>query len=154
MRTLSLVCAKRISDSDTADLLAPATDSRISSLVKFPKALAERRCHVHHSGKPFLQIVDEFLLLNKHRWGEIETEAAGATGYRLSDRAIAADWTDFHRTHATLEIVSVEENLRAGASGYRHGFWPICAAGVNSAHDMCVSTKGVPLTLRKLLRGS
>jgi hypothetical protein len=52
----------------------------------------------------------------------METEAAGATGYRLRDRVIAADWTDFHRTHATLEIVSVDENLQAGASGYRMSF--------------------------------
>jgi hypothetical protein len=52
----------------------------------------------------------------------METEAAGATGYRLRDRVIAADWMDFHRAHATLEIVSVEENLRAGASGYRMSF--------------------------------
>jgi hypothetical protein len=86
------------------------------------KPLTERRCHVHHSGKPFLQIVDEFLLLNNHRWDDMETEAAGATGYRLRDRVIAADWADFHRTHATLEIVSAEENLQAGANGYRMSF--------------------------------
>jgi hypothetical protein len=86
------------------------------------KPLAERRCNVHHDGKPFLQIVDEFLLSNKHRWQDMETEAAGATGYRLRDRVIAADWTTFHRNHATLEIVSPEENLQAGASGYQMSF--------------------------------
>jgi hypothetical protein len=86
------------------------------------KPLTERRCHVHHSRKPFLQIVDEFLLLNQHRWDCMETEAAGATGYRLRDRAIATDWTDFHRAHAKLEIVSAEENLQAGANGYRMTF--------------------------------
>jgi hypothetical protein len=52
----------------------------------------------------------------------METEAAGATGYRLRDRVIAADWTDFHRTHATLEVVSPEENLQAGTSGYHMSF--------------------------------
>jgi hypothetical protein len=86
------------------------------------KPLTERRCHVHHSVKPFLQIVDEFLCLNRDRWDDMETEASGATGYRLIDRIIAADWMDFHRTHATLEIVSAEENLKAGASGYRMSF--------------------------------
>jgi hypothetical protein len=86
------------------------------------KPLSERRCHVHHSGKPFLQIVDEFLRLNQHRWDGMETEAAGPTGYRLRDRAIATEWADFHRAHATLEIVSAEENLRAGANGYRMTF--------------------------------
>lgn len=86
------------------------------------KPLTERRCEVHHSVKPFLQIVDEFLLSNQHRWDEMETEAAGATGYRLRDRAMAADWASFHRTHATLEIVSPEENRALGASGYRMSF--------------------------------
>lgn len=86
------------------------------------KPLTERRCQVHHSVKPFLQIVDEFLLSNQHRWHEMETEAAGATGYRLRDTAIAADWASFHRTHATLEIVSPEENRALGAGGYRMSF--------------------------------
>ena len=86
------------------------------------KPLAERRCHVHHSGKPFLQIVDEFLVSNKHRWHDMETEAASATGYRLRERVIAADWMDFHRTQATLEVVTPEENLQAGTSGYLMSF--------------------------------
>ncbi|MCK1443404.1 DUF3223 domain-containing protein [Bradyrhizobium sp. 48] len=86
------------------------------------KPLTERRCEVHHSVKPFLQLIDEFLLSNVHQWPEMETEAAGATGYRLRDRAIATDWIDFHRTHATLEIVSPEENRQLGTSGYRMSF--------------------------------
>jgi hypothetical protein len=86
------------------------------------KPLAERRCHVHHSVKPFLQIVDEFLISNKHRWNNMETESAGDTGYRLRDRVVAVDWADFHRTHATLEVVSPEENLQAGKSGYHMSF--------------------------------
>lgn len=86
------------------------------------KPLAERRCHIHHNGKPFLQIVDEFLLSNKHRWNDMVTESAGDTGYRLCDRVVAVDWTDFHRTHARLEVVSPKENLQAGKGGYQMSF--------------------------------
>lgn len=78
--------------------------------------------HVHHDGKPFLQIVDEFLLANLARWYLMETEAAGSTGYRLRDRGIAAEWAEFHRTHAILATISPEENLKAGAGGYRMQF--------------------------------
>ena len=86
--------------------------------------LVEGRSHVHHSGKPFLQIVDEFLKANAHRWDNMETEAAGTTGYRLRDRAIAADWQKFHSEHAKLEIVSPKANLQAGSAGYRMTFSP------------------------------
>lgn len=78
--------------------------------------------HVHHAGKPFVQIADEFLLANAHRWSTIETESAGATGYRLRDRSVAAEWFDFHRAHAKFEVVSPSENMQIGASGYRMRF--------------------------------
>jgi hypothetical protein len=81
--------------------------------------LSRRGFHVHHSGKPFVQIVDEFLIANAHRWHVMETEAAGATGYRLRDRTIALHWAAFHRVHATLEVLTQEENRALGASGYR-----------------------------------
>jgi hypothetical protein len=118
MAALRTEIAQQITDHKTKRF---ASGSAVLSAIS-GKPLTERRCHVHHSGKPFLQIVDEFLLLNKHRWVNMETEAAGATGYRLRDRVIAVDWSYFHRAHATLEIVSAEENLQAGASGYRMSF--------------------------------
>lgn len=90
--------------------------------------IAEHRTkgqHVHHAGKPFLQIVDEFLIANRHRWHAMETEAAGSTGYRLCDRRIAADWAAFHRVEATLEVVTAAVNLSSGAGGYKMRFVPL-----------------------------
>lgn len=87
--------------------------------------LDRKSSHVHHAGdRPFLRLVDEFLEKNRDRWATIETEAAGIIGYRLSDRALAADWATFHRRRAKLEIVSVSANLKAGVGGYRTKFDP------------------------------
>jgi hypothetical protein len=99
-----------------------ALRTEIAEQIAGHRAEGARHGHVHHAGKPFLQIVDEFLVANEHRWAEMETEAAGVTGYRLRDRTIAADWQDFHRKHAKLVIISAKANLQAGSGGYRMTF--------------------------------
>jgi hypothetical protein len=43
LRILSRICAKRISDSDTADLLLPALDSRVCGTISSPDPRAMRR---------------------------------------------------------------------------------------------------------------
>jgi hypothetical protein len=86
--------------------------------------VARKGMHVHHAGKPFVQIADEWLTQNAARWSEMETESAGATGYKFQGRAIAADWQAFHAANATLEIISAEENLSLGAGGYQMRFVP------------------------------
>lgn len=83
---------------------------------------AGRGGHVHHTGKPFIQIVDEFLVFNANRWWQMDTESAGATGYRLRDRVIAAAWSDYHRAVAVLAMTTPQQNLSLGASGYKMRF--------------------------------
>jgi hypothetical protein len=77
------------------------------------------QCDVHHSGKPFVQIADEFLEMNRHVWCGIETESVGKTGHRLLDRNIAAAWADFHRANSVLQITSRKVNQKIGSGGYR-----------------------------------
>ena len=86
------------------------------------KRLEPRRCHIHHQGIAFLQIVDEFLTANAHRWQAFETEGAGNTGYRLTDRRLAAEWFSFHESRAQLQAVASNVNLQAGAGGYKMKF--------------------------------
>jgi hypothetical protein len=49
----------------------------------------------------------------------MEPESIGKTGYRLLDRNIAAEWVDFHRANAVLQIASRKANQEIGSSGYR-----------------------------------
>ena len=78
--------------------------------------------HMHHAGKPFLQIADEWLLANATRWHRLDVDITNAYGYRLRDRAIAMDWQEFHRVHAMLELIPAKENMSIGAGGYQMRF--------------------------------
>lgn len=83
---------------------------------------AGRGGHVHHAGKPFLQIADEFLIAHSALWWQMEMEAAGATGYRLKDRHIAAIWCAFHGSNVVFTMLTPQQNLALGASGYKMRF--------------------------------
>lgn len=80
--------------------------------------------HIHHLGKPFVQITDEWLMLNRHLWHSIEVDITEAHGYQLRDRDLAADWQAFHKTNARLKLIPAKENLSAGAGGYLARFVP------------------------------
>lgn len=49
-------------------------------------------------------------------------ESAGLTGYRLSDRGLAANWSHFHRANAVLELLTPEQNISIGSGGYKMRF--------------------------------
>lgn len=105
--------------SRTAKILAALRFEITEQILAFRQG---RGGHVHHDGKPFLQIADEFLLLHSNLWFQMDTEAAGATGYRLKDRGIATSWAEFHKSNALLVMLTPQQNLALGANGYKMRF--------------------------------
>jgi hypothetical protein len=64
--------------------------------------------HVHHDGKAFKQLLDEWLAL---RGGAPELVHGDLHDY-FRDPADEASWRDYHRRHAVLVAVTVEEHKR------------------------------------------
>ena len=76
-----------------------------------------KRLVVDHSGKPFAQIVDEFL--DGDELSSLKVRYSKGT-FRLSTRAMSKAWRAFHDSEATLEGLCVKCNCSLGSRGYRH----------------------------------
>jgi hypothetical protein len=72
---------------------------------------------VDHSGKPFAQIVDEFL--DGAALSSLKVRFCKGT-FRLSTRAMSKAWRAFHDEEATLEGLCAKCNCSLGSRGYRH----------------------------------
>jgi hypothetical protein len=76
-----------------------------------------KRMVVDHSGKPFAQIVDEFLSANNTTLSSLKVRFHKGT-FRL--RAMGKAWRAFHDGEATLEGLCAQCNGSLGSRGYRH----------------------------------
>jgi len=68
--------------------------------------------HVHHDGKPFRQILNEWLAA---RGGAVPELIHGDLHDYFRDPADAVSWREHHKQHAVLRLVSVEEHKRIHA---------------------------------------
>jgi hypothetical protein len=69
------------------------------------------RCEVevHHQGKSFSDLVNEFLRLAGVRLEDVETVDAGI-GRDFADPKLKREWVEFHRKHAKLAILPRERH--------------------------------------------
>ncbi len=78
------------------------------------RPITRRTSHVHHAGKPFAKIVDEFI---EFSGVDIETveyvEVDGVEGTYLSDSEnhLAAEFAEFHRCNAELQVLDGRVHL-------------------------------------------
>ena len=74
---------------------------------------------VDHDGKPFAQIVDEFL---DHKGATLDSIALAWTGlsHEFRCRQLAAQWHKWHDEHAKLIGLCQSCNSSKGSGGYRH----------------------------------
>jgi hypothetical protein len=78
-----------------------------------------RHMVVDHSGKPFAEIVDEFLAAAGETLGTLKVRFSKGT-FRLRTRAQSKAWRAFHDAEATLEGLCNSCNCSLGSRGYRH----------------------------------
>jgi hypothetical protein len=81
----------------------------------------KNRCQklvVDHAGKPFAQIVDEFLQANRITLDNLKICGRGPGSFRLL--RLSKAWRKFHDQHATLEGLCNKCNCSLGSRGYRH----------------------------------
>jgi hypothetical protein len=78
-----------------------------------------RQMVVDHSGKPFAEIVDEFLAAEGETMGSLKVRYSKGT-FRLRTRAMSKAWRAFHDGEATLEGLCNACNCSLGSRGYRH----------------------------------
>ena len=72
---------------------------------------------VHHKGKPFIDLVNEFLKLKGLRLEDIKTIDIGI-GRDFADPELKKEWIEFHKKHAKLVIIP--KKLHRKLHGYRH----------------------------------
>ena len=81
-----------------------------------------RRLDIDHDGKPFAQIVDEFLEANGAlELGTLKVKyARSAACFSLAGRALRKRWQEHHDAEAVLKGVCHACNCSKGSGGYRH----------------------------------
>jgi len=83
-------------------------------------AHCKKRCPklvVDHAGKPFAQIVDEFLASKGMVLGDLTIRGSRTDGFRMTKLGKA--WRQFHDEHAVLEGLCAKCNGSLGSRGYR-----------------------------------
>ena len=75
---------------------------------------------IDHDGKPFAQIVDEFLEKSRLELMGLKIEFR-KNAFQLRQRAVKKAWKKFHDEHAVLKGVCHSCNCSKGSGGYRHG---------------------------------
>ena len=78
---------------------------------------------IDHDGKPFAQIVDEFLAGARLELMGLKIEYRN-NAYQLKQRAVKKAWKKFHDEHAVLKGVCHTCNCSKGSGGYRHAKKP------------------------------
>ena len=84
-------------------------------------ARCERDCRklvVDHAGKPFAQIMDEFMLARGETMESIRVRYTKGS-FRLRARAVSKAWRAFHDSEAELVGLCARCNCSAGARGYK-----------------------------------
>lgn len=72
--------------------------------------LTPSNTHVHHTPKPFCELVDEFLNIKKITHEEIQS----------GDDELFKEWEEYHYFNANVKVVSAIENLRDNSPNYPH----------------------------------
>ena len=86
--------------------VCPRCETRCSKLV------------VDHAGKPFAQIVDEFLASMDMVLEDLKIRGGKPGGFRLM--RLGKAWRQFHDENAVLEGLCARCNCSLGSRGYRH----------------------------------
>lgn len=73
---------------------------------------------VDHDGKPFAQIVDEFLGAKRLQLADLRVRGSKNAGFRL--RKHGREWRKFHDANAVLVGLCAKCNGSLGSRGYRH----------------------------------
>ena len=66
---------------------------------------------VHHVGKPFSTLVEEFLRSRGLRLEDVAVKDLGV-GYDIADPVLREEWREFHRRNAKLTLVPGEKHRR------------------------------------------
>jgi len=77
------------------------------------------RLDIDHDGKPFAQIVDEFMEKSKLDITMLKIKFR-KNAYQLQQRVLKKAWRAFHDEHAELKGVCHSCNCSKGSGGYRH----------------------------------
>lgn len=77
-----------------------------------------RRLVVDHAGKPFVQIMDEFMLARDETTESIRVRYTKGS-FRLRTRAVSKAWRAFHDSEADLVGLCAKCNCSLGARGYK-----------------------------------
>jgi hypothetical protein len=83
-------------------------------------AHCKKRCPklvVDHAGKPFAQIVDEFLASKGMALGDLTIRGSRTDGFRMT--RLGKAWRQFHDENAVLEGLCAKCNGSLGSRGYR-----------------------------------
>ncbi|MCC5989967.1 MAG: hypothetical protein LM558_00460 [Thermosphaera sp.] len=107
---------------ETLQAFRLAVEEQIRELIKSRmfngKVLADDgklydRCEVevHHQGKTFNELVNEFLKLKGLRLEDVKTVDIGI-GRDLADPELKKEWVEFHRKHTKLAVIPKELHRR------------------------------------------
>ena len=77
-----------------------------------------RKLVVDHAGKPFVQIMDEFMLARDETTESIRVRYTKGS-FRLRTRAVSKAWRAFHDSQADLVGLCAKCNCSLGARGYK-----------------------------------
>ena len=100
------------------------TPAMIKAKLKYtvgPCEGCEKVCKlsVDHKDKPFSQILDEFLVLNKLQLMDVKVRWHQRAEYLLGNRTLSKEWHAFHDAEATFQGLCRQCNSAKGSGGYR-----------------------------------
>lgn len=75
--------------------------------------------HIDHHGKPFSQLLDDFLDFVKLKLSDVEIHHNALQTYEIKDDAVRYNWVLYHDKHASLRVLCKRCNLSFGAYGYK-----------------------------------
>lgn len=75
--------------------------------------------HIDHYGKPFSQLLDEFLEFFKLKLSDVEVLRLASQIFEIQDELLKNNWVLYHDKYATLRVLCKRCNLSFGAYGYK-----------------------------------
>lgn len=92
--------------------------TRLSRCPYSGNKISSMKTHVHHAGKPFIQLAEEWLSSNNLKFDTIKLK--GRDSFKIfKDGRLEESWCRYHTENAELEIISAVENMRMGSGDYR-----------------------------------
>lgn len=93
---------------------------RLSTCPYSGNKISSMKTHVHHAGKPFIQLVEEWLQENNLQIDTIKLKGRNSFK-KFKDESLEDSWCRYHSENSVLEIISAVENMRMGAGDYSPG---------------------------------